>query len=198
MPNKQPSFAERCRAMQDAAHDLKEIAEIVGLEAIRMAARRSSASASVVPTNANGEPARARRLTNLLTYSTMSDIPPVASAERVRALNDALRTASELLAVLLARGQLVITRGVAGRGPAFVDRALAAVRAFDAFSADNDPYGEHDFGIFELDGVTLNWKIDLYERELVKRQSTENTSRSTAGIDRCTSASWRAKHQPSR
>jgi hypothetical protein len=37
MPNKQPSFAERCRAMQDAAHDLKEIAEIVGLEAIRMA-----------------------------------------------------------------------------------------------------------------------------------------------------------------
>jgi Protein of unknown function (DUF3768) len=48
---------------------------------------------------------------------------------------------------------------LAGRGPAFVDRALAAVRAFDAFSADNDPYGEHDFGIFELDGVTLNWKI---------------------------------------
>jgi hypothetical protein len=37
MPNKQPSFAERCRAMQGAAHDLKEIAEIVGLEAIRMA-----------------------------------------------------------------------------------------------------------------------------------------------------------------
>jgi hypothetical protein len=35
--NKQPSFAERCRAMQDAAHDLKAIAEIVGLEAIRMA-----------------------------------------------------------------------------------------------------------------------------------------------------------------
>jgi hypothetical protein len=42
--NKQPSFAERCRAMQDAAHDLKAIAEIVGLEAIRMesAAQRFS------------------------------------------------------------------------------------------------------------------------------------------------------------
>jgi hypothetical protein len=35
--NKQPSFAERCRAMQDAAHDLKAIAETVALEAIRMA-----------------------------------------------------------------------------------------------------------------------------------------------------------------
>jgi hypothetical protein len=35
--NKQPSFAERCRAMQDAAHDLKAIAEVVALEAIHMA-----------------------------------------------------------------------------------------------------------------------------------------------------------------
>jgi hypothetical protein len=42
--NKQPSFAERCRAMQDAAHDLKAIAEIIALEAIRMesAAQRFS------------------------------------------------------------------------------------------------------------------------------------------------------------
>ena len=38
MPNKLPSFAERCRAMHDAAKELKEIAEIVALEAIRMAA----------------------------------------------------------------------------------------------------------------------------------------------------------------
>ena len=36
MPQKQPSFVERCRAMHDAAHDLKSIAEMVALEAIRM------------------------------------------------------------------------------------------------------------------------------------------------------------------
>jgi hypothetical protein len=44
MPRNQPSFAERCRAMQDAAHDLKAIADIVALEAIRMesAAQRFS------------------------------------------------------------------------------------------------------------------------------------------------------------
>lgn len=36
MPNKQPTFAERCRALHDAAHDLKAIAEIVAEEAIRM------------------------------------------------------------------------------------------------------------------------------------------------------------------
>jgi hypothetical protein len=38
MPSKQPTFAERCRALHDAAQDLKAIAELVALEAIRMAA----------------------------------------------------------------------------------------------------------------------------------------------------------------
>ena len=38
MPTKQPNFAERCRAMHDVAGQLKDIAEMVALEAIRMAA----------------------------------------------------------------------------------------------------------------------------------------------------------------
>jgi hypothetical protein len=38
MPTKQPSFAERCAQMREAAQQLKAIAEIVALEAIRMAA----------------------------------------------------------------------------------------------------------------------------------------------------------------
>ena len=38
MPNKQPNFAERCRLLHDATGDLKDIAEIVALEALRMAA----------------------------------------------------------------------------------------------------------------------------------------------------------------
>ena len=37
--NKQPSFAERCRAMQDAASSSCEISAIVNDEAIRMASR---------------------------------------------------------------------------------------------------------------------------------------------------------------
>jgi hypothetical protein len=36
MPNTQPSFNERCRAMHDAAEQLKDLAEVVGLEAIHM------------------------------------------------------------------------------------------------------------------------------------------------------------------
>jgi len=113
-------------------------------------------------------------------------------AARIADLNDKFRKS------LVTGGRTYMTAGVNAKGAEFVSKALIKVIAFDDFNADNDPHREHDFGSFELEGEKLFWKIDLYERELVKRQSTENTSRSTAGIDRCTSASWRAKHQPSR
>jgi Protein of unknown function (DUF3768) len=85
---------------------------------------------------------------------------------RIRELNDAVRTADTAIGALLANGQLVITRGVAAKGNAFIDRAVKAVREFSDFTEDNDPHGEHDFGIFELDGISLNWKIDYYDRDL--------------------------------
>jgi hypothetical protein len=77
---------------------------------------------------------------------------------RIRALNDALRTAQS--------GQFFTTRGVAARGHEFVVRALDMVRRFSAFTSDNDPYGEHDFGSFCIDGTTLFWKIDCYDRTM--------------------------------
>ena len=45
------------------------------------------------------------------------------------------------------------------------DRAaiLEKVRKFDAFTADNDPHGEHDFGSIEHDGQRIFWKIDHYD-----------------------------------
>jgi Protein of unknown function (DUF3768) len=89
-----------------------------------------------------------------------------AQTARIRELNDALRTADNGITALLAGGQLVLTRGVAERGWTFTDRAMKAVREFADFTEDNDPHGEHDFGIFELDGISLNWKIDYYDRDL--------------------------------
>jgi hypothetical protein len=38
MPNKQPSFSERCRQMRDAAADLLQISAFINDEAVRMAA----------------------------------------------------------------------------------------------------------------------------------------------------------------
>jgi hypothetical protein len=44
---------------------------------------------------------------------------------------------------------------------------------FADFNENNDPYGEHDFGSFELAGETFFWKIDLYEEPDVKGANGE-------------------------
>jgi Protein of unknown function (DUF3768) len=35
---------------------------------------------------------------------------------------------------------------------------------FGDFTPDNDPYGEHDFGCFELGACKFMWKIDYYDQ----------------------------------
>jgi hypothetical protein len=87
-------------------------------------------------------------------------------SEQIRFLNDAFRTTDTAIGVPLANGQLVITSGVAAHGNDFIDRAVSAVRRYRNFGPDNDPYGEHDFGIFKIDGISLNWKIDYYDENL--------------------------------
>jgi hypothetical protein len=81
-----------------------------------------------------------------------------AASARVREFNDQFRKSP------LLHGRALVTRGVAGNGNDFVARAMSAVEAFSDFNTENDPYGEHDFGSFELDGETLFWKIDCYEK----------------------------------
>jgi hypothetical protein len=40
------------------------------------------------------------------------------------------------------------------------------VRRFNEFTADNDPYGEHDFGTVHWYGEKVFWKIDYYDQKL--------------------------------
>jgi hypothetical protein len=94
------------------------------------------------------------------------DLPHHDCRPTIRELNDAFRTDEALVGERIARDELVITRGVAAHGNAFIDRAVQAVRAFSDFTPDNDPWGEHDFGAFELDGESLLWKIDCYDSRL--------------------------------
>ncbi|WP_300532640.1 DUF3768 domain-containing protein [Maricaulis sp.] len=77
----------------------------------------------------------------------------------IRELNDALRTKGE-------GGRLMMTRGVYKRGDAFILAAFAAVRDFDDFTQENDPYGDHDFGRVVIKGEPLLWKIDYYDENL--------------------------------
>jgi hypothetical protein len=43
------------------------------------------------------------------------------------------------------------------------ETVLAKVRAFSAFNRGNDPYGEHDYGSFEVGDVVYFWKFDYYD-----------------------------------
>ena len=40
---------------------------------------------------------------------------------------------------------------------------LGQVRTYDKFTADNDPYHEHDFGSFHHDEVHVFWRWDYYD-----------------------------------
>ena len=83
---------------------------------------------------------------------------------RIRALNDVFRRSA--CGPMLVNGEMVATTGVVSLGEDFLARAILAVRSYSDFSADIDPYGEHDFGALTLDGVRLFWKIDYFDTDL--------------------------------
>jgi hypothetical protein len=68
----------------------------------------------------------------------------------------------------------VITRAVAMEAATFRQRLIEVVRRFDDFTADNDPYGEHDFGKVTLDGSDHFFKIDYYDKD--KQYGSEDAS----------------------
>lgn len=91
----------------------------------------------------------------------------LSRAERIARLNDLARRAMGIACVVVA------TEGIRALPEDDQSRLRELVEAFDAFTPDNDPYGERDFGaIYQgLDGVwstsrpldvavTVFWKID--------------------------------------
>lgn len=84
----------------------------------------------------------------------------MTSSNRIRDLNDAMRRAGP------ACGHWMMTQGVKAEGPVFMLLATKAVQTFSDFTPDNDPYGERDFGAFDLAGRRIFWKIDCYDRDL--------------------------------
>ena len=80
-------------------------------------------------------------------------------ATTIAALNDQFRKT-------LDGGKVMITRGVSALGSTAVGDLLVEVRTFGCFTEDNDPHGEHDFGVVNYDGHKLFWKIDYYDPSL--------------------------------
>jgi hypothetical protein len=83
----------------------------------------------------------------------------ILKTARIRALNDALRRCGR-------GGRIMITAGLEARSSEQIARVLAAVAAFDNFSDDNDPYGEHDCALLRVDGIQVLFKIDYFDRDL--------------------------------
>lgn len=79
---------------------------------------------------------------------------------RICELNDAFRTSG-------IGGTIVMTRGVGCLDETTRREIIVALKSFDEFTPDNDPYEQHDFGAFEVEGRKLFWKIDYYGTDMM-------------------------------
>lgn len=113
----------------------------------------------IVPLQPFGQPAGIETAMSADSVPKGRTMPAFSRSERIRQLNDDFRTT-------LDGEKCLFTPYVADMGFDFEVEALAAVKTFNAFTSENDPYGEHDFGIFQIDEEQLAWKIDYYDLSL--------------------------------
>jgi len=76
-------------------------------------------------------------------------------------LNDLCRTAMGVAS------RVFQTQGINAFSPKDQSAIREKVERFDAFTEDNDPHGERDFGAFEHCGECIFWKIDYYAPDLL-------------------------------
>src|SRR5216684_8633617 len=87
------------------------------------------------------------------------------SAGKIRKLNDVFRTT-------MTGGRVMLTAGVDALPSDVKAMVIRRVATFSAFTPDNDPHMEHDFGSFTLIGRKFFWKIDAYDADM--RYGSEN------------------------
>jgi Protein of unknown function (DUF3768) len=81
---------------------------------------------------------------------------------KIAELNDLCRKAMGIA------GRLFQTSGIGALPLADQSAIREKVETFDAFTPDNDPYGERDFGAFEHADQKIFWKIDYYDKSMTK------------------------------
>ena len=74
-------------------------------------------------------------------------------------LNDHFRFTGE-------NGWVFLSAGVAAQPVPVKDAIVHTIRHFDAFTPDNDPHGEHDFGTLTVNELRIIWEITYYKRDL--------------------------------
>ena len=87
------------------------------------------------------------------------DTNGTGTSAAIRRLNDQLR-------INLTGGKVMMTVGIIALGLEMQARVLAAVRTFDAFTEENDPWNEHDMGALDVQGHRIFFKLDYYDPKM--------------------------------
>lgn len=87
-----------------------------------------------------------------------SSRPSPSSQSRIAALNDEFRRT-------FVGGRVLLTPGVGTLADEHRAKLLTTVSSFSAFTPDNDPYSERDFGAIDTEGERFFWKIDYYNSD---------------------------------
>jgi hypothetical protein len=81
--------------------------------------------------------------------------------KKIIELNDAFRKFGD------GNGKIFFTQKVQVLPLSKLKELVRKMIAFDDFNADNDPYGEHDFGVIYEDGIKYFWIIDYYDLSIM-------------------------------
>lgn len=98
------------------------------------------------------------------------------TTKRIAQLNDLCRTAMGVA------GKLMQTEGINALPPQVQSAIREKVETFNAFTPDNDPYGERDFGAIDHEGIRVFWKIDYYAPDLCHRSENPNDPKQTVRV----------------
>lgn len=85
------------------------------------------------------------------------------NTDKIRTLNDNFR---RNIFHTISQGEVILTDGVSSLQDEDRFSLIDEVRCFEDFNADNDPYGEHDFGSIIFKNERYFWKIDYYDNSL--------------------------------
>ncbi len=84
-------------------------------------------------------------------------------AEKIAQLNDRFRKGDPTVS-----GKSFVTAGIIQlltEQSIPISELADLMIAYSDFTEENDPYGEHDFGAFEMGGEKCFWKIDYFDTD---------------------------------
>jgi len=95
---------------------------------------------------------------------------------KIAELNDLCRKAMGVA------GRAFKTSGISSLPQEDQSEIMEKVETFNAFTPDNDPYGERDFGAFEHNGQRIFWKIDYYDTTMTKGSEDASDPKQTVRV----------------